>query len=151
SEAVRFLRDRGYEVYDFRHPSSGDNGFDWSEIDSLWKEWDVRAYVWALGHPTAKRGFKTDMDALKAADVCLLVMPCNRSAHLELGWAVGSGRRGLIWIPDGTPIEPELMYGMCSVITTSLDDVVEFLESENNRRGCERGNVQDSEAGSREG
>ena len=38
-EVVRCLRQRGHEVYDFRHPTPGDFGFRWSEIDlEVWPE-----------------------------------------------------------------------------------------------------------------
>lgn len=34
--AVKFLREAWHEVYDFRNPADGQNGFGWSEIDKTW-------------------------------------------------------------------------------------------------------------------
>ena len=36
---VEILRANGHEVYDFRNPKEGDNGFHWSEIDEDWQQW----------------------------------------------------------------------------------------------------------------
>jgi nucleoside 2-deoxyribosyltransferase len=50
------------------------------------------------------------MDALNAADVTVLVLPCGRSAHLEAGYTAGQGKPVVILL-DQT-FEPELMYKM---------------------------------------
>ena len=34
---VELLRKCGHEVYDFRNPAPGDNGFHWEEIDPDWE------------------------------------------------------------------------------------------------------------------
>lgn len=36
-DIVLFFRNEGHEVYDFKNPSEGDNGFHWSEIDEGWR------------------------------------------------------------------------------------------------------------------
>src|SRR3990167_11445619 len=90
---VDHLRSEGHEVYDFRNPRPGDTGFHWSEIDEDWQRWDVVAFREALGHPIAEAGDAADFDAMRLADAFVLVMPCGRSAHLELGWAIGAGKR----------------------------------------------------------
>lgn len=106
---VALLRGAGYEVYDFRAPVPGDDGFRWSEIDPDWKSWTVEQYASALEHPVAERGFNYDFDALTGADLCILVLPSGRSASWEYGYHNGaSGRCGIVHMPD--PGEPELMY-----------------------------------------
>lgn len=64
---------------------------------------------------------------MKWADVCVLVMPCGRSAHLEAGWFVGAGKPTLILLENG---EPELMYRMVGTnnICVSLIDLLGALE-----------------------
>ena len=106
---VKILRGAGFDVYDFRNPKPGDNGFHWSEIDPNWKDWTCAEYVRGLEHPTAKAGFASDFEAMKAADACVLVLPCGRSAHLEAGWFVGRGKPVFALLDV---IEPELMYAM---------------------------------------
>lgn len=108
---VEALRNIGHEVYDFKNPEPGDNGFHWSEIDPNWKNWDAHQFRKGLQHALAADGFKKDMTALKGCDICVLVLPCGRSAHLESGWASGAGRRLYILLDDPVS-EPELMYLM---------------------------------------
>lgn len=107
---VALLRDYGHEVYDFREPEPGVRGFAWSDVDPKWKEWSPRAYREALAtHPAALDGFRRDMDALEFCDACVLVLPCGSSAHLELGYAVGYGKKTAVLFPHGisTPTGPE--------------------------------------------
>jgi hypothetical protein len=117
---VAALREDGHEVYDFKKPKEGDDGFHWSEIDGGWKSWSTGQFIKALDHSIAKAGFDSDMEALENADVTVLVLPCGRSAHLEAGHAAGTGKKLAILLDKNTPLEPELMYRMADIITDSL-------------------------------
>lgn len=112
---VNFLREQGHEVYDFRHPTEKP-GFQWSQIDEDWELWDINQYWEALNHPIAEAGFISDFDAMQWADVCVLVLPCGRSAHSEAGWMKGVGKKVIVY--QIWKEEPELMYksfdGVCS-------------------------------------
>jgi hypothetical protein len=110
-EVVRICREAGHEPYDFRNPGPGDNGFGWSEIDPAWQSWDFERYRDLLKHPRAEQGFTLDMNALKAADACLLVYPCGKSAHLEMGWACGAGKRTAFFVPSDLQGNPALVKG----------------------------------------
>ncbi len=123
-QVVQSLRDYGHSVYDFKNPRPGDGGFHWSEIDHAWEDWTPEAYRDALDHPIAKAGFASDFDAMKWADTFVLVLPCGRSAHLELGWACGQGKQTLILLDQ---MEPELMTRMVDHICISLDEVCQQL------------------------
>lgn len=125
SEVVASLRWDGHLVYDFKNPRPGNNGFAWSAIDPDWKCWKASDYVRLLDDPIAKAGFASDMNAMKWADTFVLVLPCGRSAHLELGWACGQGKQTLILTRDGE--EPELMAKMVDHICVSLDEVRQVL------------------------
>ena len=126
---VAALRSLSQEVYDFRHPVKGDDGFSWSEIDPNWTNWTNEQYLEALEHSAAKRGFKFDMDALEACDMCILVLPCGRSAHLELGYAQGANKRTMILLQqDNRDVEAELMYKMVDRIVTTFDDMLKYIE-----------------------
>jgi hypothetical protein len=125
---VTALRDAGHYVYDFRNPPGGiPNGFRWSEVDPNWEAWSAAAYREKLKTPLAQRGFNSDFDGMKWADVGLLLLPCGRSAHLELGWMAGAGKRTAILTRDGQ--EPELMALLASTICVSLDEVLDWLAS----------------------
>lgn len=132
-DVVKHLRSIGHEVYDFRNPKPGDNGFHWSEIDPHWKRWSPREFASALSHPIAKDGFGSDFGAMEEADGCVLLLPSGRSAHIEAGWFCGKGRPVWILVPHGGHsyteaacsvcgdldgchggVEPELMYAMAS-------------------------------------
>lgn len=125
-EVVRALRDVGHEVYDFKQPVPGDNGFHWTEIDGGWKEWTPERFKTALDHPIAQAGYEKDMGALESCDVCVLVMPCGRSAHLEAGYAIGAGKPTFILLANG---EPELMYKMARICLTIADVIAEVGNS----------------------
>lgn len=106
-EVVERLRAAGHEVYDFRHPAPGNDGFAWSAIDPAWKGWNSDQFRNALHHPVAVEGFRLDFDAMKWANAFVLVHPCGRSAHLEAGWATGRGVPVFVLLEEGG--EPELM------------------------------------------
>lgn len=125
--AVRALREAGFNVYDFRNPDPL-AGFSWAELDPGWQTWTVAEFAAALEHPRAQEGFRSDMNALMAADAVVLVRPCGASAHLEAGYAVGAGKPLLVWQPFSARCEPELMYLMAGrgpeVVMESIADVV---------------------------
>jgi hypothetical protein len=132
-DVVGRLRDGGHEVYDFRHPAEGNDGFTWKDVMPSWSPTGssdglvpVGEYVANIDHPHAVDGFRCDFDAMRWADTCVLVLPCGRSAHLELGWFVGAGRRTAILL-DGPLVTPELMYRMVDFMSPSIDDVCAWL------------------------
>ena len=122
---VATLLSAGHEVYDFKNPRPGQDGFSWREIDPDWQNWTADQYVQALEHPIACQGYTFDMRAMEWADTCVLVLPCGRSAHLEAGWFAGRGKRTIILTRDGE--EPELMALMCNHIVSSVDEVLKLL------------------------
>lgn len=56
----------------------------------------------------------------------VLLLPCGKSAHLEVGYAAGAKKPVLLYAPE--PLQPELMYGMCTAVTEDLEDVVTFCQ-----------------------
>jgi hypothetical protein len=121
---VQALREAGYEVYDFKEPIAGNVGFGWKEVDPDWQRWSVEEYKKALEHPLALAGYKSDWSAMRGADMCVLVLPCGRSAHLEAGYFVGAKKVLLILVEDAQ--EPELMYKMADKVCGSLHEVLTF-------------------------
>ena len=124
-EVVEALRAKGHEVYDFRNPPHGGNGFRWTDIDEKALEWSFDEYSEGLHHPKAERQFKADMEALEWADTCVLVLPSGRSAHTEAGWMAGAGRRVFVYIPEMQ--EPELMYKLFDGVVGSMEDLLEAI------------------------
>ncbi len=115
-----------FEVYDFRNPRQGDTGFAWSDIDPDWLGWTPEAYVEHLDHQLAVDGYASDFEAMEWADTFVLVLPCGRSVHLELGWAAGAGKETAILLSDDG-FEPELMYRMVDHLVASPVDLLGVL------------------------
>lgn len=123
---VDLLRQNGHQVYDFRNPPHS-TGFGWHEIGLDAKTCTAEQYRAALlTHPRAAQGFNADFAAMRWADTGLLVLPCGRSAHLELGWMAGAGKRTIILTRDGE--EPELMALLADKICISPDEVLSELK-----------------------
>lgn len=144
-EIVGRLREVGHDVYDFRNAPGG-TGFGWRQCAEEADLKDPRAFRdKVLAHPRARAGFESDMGALRDCDACVLVLPCGRSAHLELGWACGARKRTIVLLTDPLD-EPELMYLMLGSICVDLDEVVAELalprmspgEDPSRTRGCRR-------------
>jgi hypothetical protein len=125
-DVVRGLREMGHEVYDFKNPVPGNDGFSWKSIDPNWQSWDSKQYKQALNHELACEGYNLDYTAMEAADACVLVLPCGRSAHLEAGFFVGA-ERPLFILLDGKS-EPELMYKMAAGLYEGLGDLLIDLQ-----------------------
>ena len=123
---VQTLVNAGHQVYDFRHPASGDHGFSWEQIDPQWQNWSSWDYRNALDHPMAQSGFKKDLAAMQWADACVLVLPCGRSAHLEAGWFAAQPDKSLaILLTDDD--RPELMYRLADLLALELEHVIDWL------------------------
>lgn len=123
---VEALRRVGHEVYDFRNPAPEAEGFRWSAIDPDWQSWSPERFREALEHPLAIAGETRDREALEACEACVLILPCGRSAHLELGYAIGAGKRTAVLL---SAEEPELMYRMVDRLCLDLDEVLAFLSA----------------------
>jgi len=119
-EVVKVLRELGHEVYDFKNPE-GRTGFQWSTIDKDWQNWTTEQYRDALRHPVAESGFNSDFNAMQWADICVMVLPCGRSANTESGWMAGAGKRVFVYSPEKQ--EPELMYKIYERILCNVDEL----------------------------
>lgn len=124
---VDTLRRAGHELYDFRNPPGGE-GFHWSQVGGTpgSRSESIERYQEMLAHPRAEEGFANDMNHLATADTVVLLLPCGKSAHLELGFAVGAGKRTAILLEN--PVEPDLMYKMVDFLAPSLSHLLTWLE-----------------------
>jgi hypothetical protein len=126
------LRNAGHEVHDFRDPAGH---FRWDQVSTDWDAWTTPQFAQALEHPTAIRGFQRDERGLACSQLCVLVLPCGRSAHLEAGYAVGSGKKLVIYVPFGVHFEPELMYCWASLIVWQDEMLIAGVRSLEALRG----------------
>jgi hypothetical protein len=121
---VATLRSHGHEVYDFKNPESA---FSWESIDAKYKQWQPVDLRMHLEDPLAEKGFASDMGALKWCDAVVLVLPCGKSAHLEMGWAAGANKKTILFARRDQPMEPELMYKMFDHFCVSMGEVLAAL------------------------
>ena len=127
---VQKLRLHNHEVYDFRNP------------------WDVKPFKWQyktiglgpdgnvldpeiykavmLTDSQVASNYLSDYRAMQWADVGILVQPCGRSAHLELGYMAGRGKRTIILLRSGEP--PDLMQLMADHLCISIGEILELLK-----------------------
>jgi len=75
----------------------------------------------------SQNAFLEDRKWLDWADVCLLILPAGKSAHLEAGYIKGQGKRLIIWQDSFPKGEFDVMYGFADLITDSFDAVIEYL------------------------
>lgn len=105
-EVLAALRAAGHEVYDFRNPAPGKNGFSWRDCGSqaaLDHAKTIPSYLEAIQSDRAAEGFSFDKAALDWCDTCVLALPCGRSAHLELGYATGQGKDTYVLLHNELP------------------------------------------------
>lgn len=116
-EVVEVLRQAGHEVYDFRYQGSS----DWNPTEM------TSSHLFDfLDHPKVQSIFQRDMDALVASDAVVCVLPCGRSAHLELGYGIGAGKRTVLLWHDGDA--PDIMHKAVDAIVFEVSDIAGALE-----------------------
>lgn len=121
---VAALRSAEIPCYDFKHDKGA--GFHWSDV-GITDPCTFKEYIVGISRERADEGFASDLTAMLRADTFILVLPCGRSSHLELGWAVGQGKRTAIYFDDCDEVTPELMYKMVDFRTESLFDLLGWL------------------------
>ena len=125
-DVVTRLREAGHDVYDFRNPPQGTDGFHWSDVDADYMNWNAAQYREGLKSPKAEQQFANDIEALTWADTCLLVLPCGRSAHTEAGWMAGARKKVIVYIPEMQ--EAELMYKLFDYVSEDLNEIIDYLK-----------------------
>lgn len=117
------LRREGFEVFDDWHAAGED-------ADDIWQEYERqrgRSYKEALASPHAEAVFQMDTTYLDHADAVVLVLPAGKSAHLELGWALGQGKAGFILL-DGEPARFDVMYKFADAVCNDVDELIKELQ-----------------------
>lgn len=124
---VAMLKAAKIPHYDFKDSK----GFHWSETGLDADNCTHDEYLNALTHERSIEGYARDMDALTKADAVVMVLPCGNSAHLEMGYAVATGKRTSILLPQGEKVRPDLMYKMVDRILVDVIDLLDWLGVEN--------------------
>ena len=115
-KVVETLRQAGHDVYDFRRQGGSDSNPSEMTSDRL---------LDFLDEPKIRSIFRNDMDALIASDAVVCVLPCGRSAHLELGYGIGAGKRTVLLWHDGDA--PDIMHKAVDSIVFKVADIAGAL------------------------
>lgn len=124
--AVSALREAGHRVFDFRSPF----GEEMRWKPKLFPEGPASSaqYKAALAHDEAQHWFSIFMDALILSDAVAFVGPAGPSSGIELGFAIGRGKRTVALFTGDTPVD--LMFLSCDYIATDLYEMVTWLGSD---------------------
>lgn len=122
-DTAKSLRKLGFEVFD-----------DWiapgPEADDFWREYEKRrgsSYKEALNHWAGKHVFEFDKTHIDRSDIGILIMPAGKSAHLELGYMIGRGKKCFILF-DKEPERWDVMYQFADDVFFDLKDLMRELE-----------------------
>ena len=127
-QVLNTLRLEGYETYDFKHPENKElSSFDWEKLNKKYNRWTCSDFKKALNHPETIKAFQKDFQAMQEADICVLLLPCGRSAHSEAGWMKGNGKKVFILDLSENP-KPELMYRMYDEYLTEIMELIERIK-----------------------
>lgn len=97
--------------------------------DDYWRDFERSqgySYEEALQQPAAQHIFSFDRHWLDKATTAVLVQPAGKSGHLELGWALGRGKKGFILLDN--PDRWDVMALFADGVTTDIGRLVEWLK-----------------------
>ena len=82
----------------------------------------------ALRDYAAQHVFEFDKYHLDRCDIAVLVMPAGKSCHIELGYAIGRGKRGLVLLED-EPNRYDVMLAFTDRVCYNLPELIHELRS----------------------
>lgn len=101
------------------------------EADDWWKRYNEErgiSYEEALDGYAARNVFEFDKRHIDRCDAVLLVLPAGKSGHLELGYAIGSGKRGFILADDKLGKERwDVMYRFAEKVFMTKEQMYDYL------------------------
>ena len=92
-DLAKVLRDHGHQVDAFCEERPGRKVFRESDIKDI-EKYDAKEF---LKLPEVRKGFREDKKWIDWSDCIVQLLPCGKSASLELGYGVGSGKLGFIF------------------------------------------------------
>lgn len=127
---VEELRRRGYEVYDFRHPEGRNDRNVWDELNVGKSKVYGETLASLLDESLAHARHKEHLETITQADVCILLLPCGRSAHIEAGYLKGLGKTVYVFGSVFEELKPELMYLTFDAFFSLYETLFNALEYE---------------------
>ena len=107
------LKQEGYEVDCFCKEEIGRFIFSFAEVPQQ-SELNCKTM---LERPIVQKAFKEDKKWIEWCDVCIMLLPCGNSTHLEGGYAKGSNKKLIIYGHNG----------FADLITESIIELINYL------------------------
>ena len=123
TNVLQALRGAGHQVYSFREANSA---FRWEQLGIGAETCKSFDFVSALFSDTVQDAFHNDRGGIDWCDVLVMLLPCGNSAHLEAGYAKGTGKR-VYFLLEQTQ-KPDLMYLFADACYLDLRSLLESLE-----------------------
>ena len=117
------LRAEGFDVFDeWLSPGPDADAFllEYAKFRNL-------TYKEALNTYAAKQVFEFDKSHIDRCDIGIMVMPCGKSGHLELGYMIGCGKPGYILF-DQEPDRMDVMYQFATDIFFDVEELIVELK-----------------------
>jgi len=118
------MRGEGHEVFD-----------DWfcggPEADDHWRDYHRgrgHTFPEAMQHPMAKHIFSLDKHWLDWADTAVMLTPCGKSGHLEMGYMAGTGKMTIAVVQD--PERWDVMYQFLDAVVDDEDHLMGWLNKD---------------------
>lgn len=71
--------------------------------------------------------FEFDKFHIDRSDIVIMIMPCGKSGHLELGYAIGQGKKGYILF-DKEPKRLDIMHRFADNIFYDLNELIKEIK-----------------------
>ena len=84
------------------------------------------SYPEAMNEYAVKHIFQFDKTHIDRAETVVMIMPAGKSGHLELGYAIGSGKRGYILF-DKEPERFDVMHRFANEVFLDINKLIERL------------------------
>lgn len=114
------LRAAGAEVADAWHAAGPRADREWERYERA----RGRTMDQAMRGLACRNVVAFDKRYLDMADVVVLAMPCGRSGHMELGYAIGSGKPTIVYLPQ-EPERWDAMYGLAGDVVVGAAALVD--------------------------
>ena len=119
------LRQAGIEAFDSWYAAG-------PHADDCWRDYEKSkgiTYQEALQGYAAQHVFQFDKHHLDRCTGAILVCPAGKSAHLELGYVLGKGKPGYVYLP-GEPERWDVMLNFATRVCTTFDQLVAAIREE---------------------
>jgi hypothetical protein len=122
-EVAKTLREDGHDVFDDWYAAGEVADDRWMVYEQTYRDHSLRE---ALQGRAARHVFEFDREWLDWATVAVLVLPAGKSAHLELGYMAGKGKRTYVLYTE-EPERFDVMYQFATDVFTNIEDLRKAL------------------------